>query len=215
MSAIGQLWECYRATEAELVEVNPLVVERNGKSWGLDAKVALDETAIGRHEELEQLLSGEAKGTGGSELERVARSKGLLFIELAGDVGIVANGAGLAMATLDVVTWYGGQPANFLEVGGDNYTKATAGVEIVLSNPRVRSLLVNFCGAFARTDVMAEGVIQALEARSSTVPVFFSIHGTGYQEAVELVKSRLGITPYAAMDDAVRAAVRAAAGSGA
>ncbi len=215
VSAIGQLWECYRATEAELVEVNPLVVERNGKSWGLDAKVALDETAIGRHEELEQLLSGEAKGTGGSELERVARSKGLLFIELAGDVGIVANGAGLAMATLDVVTWYGGQPANFLEVGGDNYTKATAGVEIVLSNPRVRSLLVNFCGAFARTDVMAEGVIQALEARSSTVPVFFSIHGTGYQEAVELVKSRLGITPYAAMDDAVRAAVRAAAGSGA
>jgi len=83
-------------------------------------------------------------------------------------------------------------------------------VEVVLSNPRVRSLLVNFCGAFARTDVMAEGVVQALESRPHTVPVFFSIHGTGEEEAIALVKQRLGATPYPNMDDAVRAAVDAA-----
>lgn len=208
--AIGALWECYGATDAELVEVNPLVVDAAGSLWGLDAKVALDEAALPRHEALRDLVTGTPDATGAGSLEAEARDKGLLFIELDGDVGIVANGAGLTMATLDVVTHYGGRPANFMEVGGDNYTKARTGVEVVLSNPRVRSLLVNFCGAFARTDVMAEGVVQALESRPHTVPVFFSIHGTGEEEAIALVKQRLGATPYPNMDDAVRAAVDAA-----
>lgn len=210
VSILTGLWECYRATEAELVEVNPLVVDSLGEPWVLDAKVALDEAALSRHQELTDLIAEETHNTSADGLEAKARTKGLLFIELDGDVGIVANGAGLTMATLDVVTHYGGHPANFMEVGGDNYTKAAEGVDLVLSNPRVRSLLVNFCGAFARTDVMAEGVVQALEARSDTVPVFFSIHGTGEEEAVELVKNRLGITPFPTMDDAVQAAVQAA-----
>lgn len=211
VSVLGALWESYRDIEAELVEVNPLVVDTLGKPWVLDAKVVLDEASIGRHQALMDLISaGDSQTRSAEGIEARARSKGLLFIELDGDIGIVANGAGLTMATLDVVSHYGGRAANFMEVGGDNYTKARQGVEVVLSNPRVRSLLVNFCGAFARTDVMAEGVVQALEARVDSVPVFFSIHGTGENEAVELVKSRLGITPYPAMDDAVEAAVRAA-----
>jgi len=114
------------------------------------------------------------------------------------------------MATLDAVNHYGGRPANFLEIGGDAYTKATPALRLVLKNPNVRSLLVNFCGAFARTDVMTEGVVTAIEALRPNIPVFFSIHGTGEDEAIALVRDRLGLQPYEHMDDAVKAAVAAA-----
>ena len=97
-----------------------------------------------------------------TELEQRGRAIGLRFIELDGAVGVLANGAGLTMTTMDAVRHYGGRPANFLEIGGDAYTKATPALELVLSNPRVKSLVVNFCGAFARTDVMAEGVVKAM-----------------------------------------------------
>src|SRR5699024_10800951 len=99
----------------------------------------------------------------GTELERRAKQLGLQVIELDGDVGVLANGAGLTMTTLDAIKHYGGNPANFLEIGGDAYTKATPALELVLSNPRVKSLIINFCGAFARTDVMADGVVTAIE----------------------------------------------------
>lgn len=207
---LSGLWACYRSTEAELVEVNPLVVDESGTAWALDAKVALDDSALDRHPELQELLGDGQAQLAGTPLEEEARRRGLLLIELDGDIGIVANGAGLTMASLDVVTHYGGRPANFMEVGGDNYTRADAGMEVVLSNPRVRSVLVNFCGAFARTDVMAEGVVNALERHPGHVPVFFSIHGTGAEEAVDLVRRRLGVEPYPVMDEAVRAAVVAA-----
>lgn len=207
---LAGLWACYRSTEAELVEVNPLVVDAAGTPWALDAKIALDDSALDRHPELQQLVGGAQAQSAGTALEEEARARGLMLIELDGDVGIVANGAGLTMASLDVVAHYGGRPANFLEVGGDNYTRADAGMEVVLSNPKVRSVLVNFCGAFARTDVMAEGVVSALERHRGHVPVFFSIHGTGADEAVDLVRRRLGAEPYPVMDDAVQAAVAAA-----
>ena len=133
------------------------------------------------------------------------------YIELDGDVGILANGAGLTMTTLDAVHHFGGTPANFLEIGGDAYTKATPALELVLSNPRVKSLLVNFCGAFARTDVMTGGVLDAIDALEPTLPIAFTIHGTGEDEAIALVRERLGVEPYDLMDDAVQAAVGAAA----
>ena len=207
---LGGLWGCYCSTEAELVEVNPLVVDPAGTAWALDAKVALDDSALDRHAELQQLLGDGQAQAAGTPLEEEARRRGLLLIELDGDVGIVANGAGLTMASLDVVSFYGGRAANFLEVGGDNYTRADSAMEVVLSNPKVRSVLVNFCGAFARTDVMAEGIVDALERHPGHVPVFFSIHGTGADEAVDLVRRRLGAEPYPVMDDAVQAAVAAA-----
>jgi succinyl-CoA synthetase beta subunit len=132
-------------------------------------------------------------------------------MELDGEVGVLANGAGLTMTTVDAVHHYGGRPANFLEIGGDAYTKATPALRLVLDNPRVRSLVVNFCGAFARTDVMTEGVITAIEELRPAVPIFFSIHGTGEDKAIRLVRERLGTEPYDTMDEAVQAAVRAAA----
>jgi succinyl-CoA synthetase beta subunit len=123
---------------------------------------------------------------------------------------VLANGAGLTMTTMDAVVHYGGRPANFLEIGGAAYTKARAGLELVLANPRVESLVVNFCGAFARCEVMTEGVIAAWETLKPGIPVFFSIHGTGEDEAVALLRARLGMEPFDLMDDAVKAAIAAA-----
>jgi succinyl-CoA synthetase beta subunit len=114
------------------------------------------------------------------------------------------------MATMDTIHHFGGSPANFLEIGGEAYTKAEVALDLVLSNPGVKSLAVIFCGAFARTDVMAEGVVRAWQALKPKVPVFFSIHGTGEKEAVKLVRERLGIEPFDEMKDAVKAAVEAA-----
>jgi succinyl-CoA synthetase beta subunit len=111
---------------------------------------------------------------------------------------------------MDVILHCGGRPANFLEIGGEAYTKAEPALDLVLSNPGVKSLVINFCGAFARTDVMAEGVIRAWQKLEPTLPVFFSIHGTGEREAVALVRRELGIEPFEFMEDAVAAAVRAA-----
>lgn len=203
------LYRLYRSLDAELVEVNPLAVTTSGDVIALDCKMSLDPAALPRHAELTSGLTDTAASSG-TELEQRGRELGLHYIELDGDVGVLANGAGLTMTSLDAVHHFGGRPANFLEIGGDAYTKATAALRLVLDNPRVRSLLVNFCGAFARTDVMAEGVVTAIEELRPEIPVFFTIHGTGEAEAVRLVRERLGATPYDRMDDAVRAAVRAA-----
>jgi succinyl-CoA synthetase beta subunit len=209
-SALMALYAVYLKVEADLVEVNPLVLTDDARVVALDAKVSLDPGALARQpaEFMRSLESGQAEE--GSALEDEGAQLGLQFIELDGTVGVLANGAGLTMATLDAVNHYGGRPANFLEIGGDAYTKATPALRLVLKNPNVRSLLVNFCGAFARTDVMTEGVVAAIEALRPDIPVFFSIHGTGEDEAVALVRDRLGLQPYDLMDDAVQAAVAAA-----
>jgi succinyl-CoA synthetase beta subunit len=203
------LYQTYRSADADLVEVNPLAVTDSGLV-ALDSKVSLDPGALSRHPTLVADLRTDQLQEG-TELERRGRELGLQFIELDGDIGILANGAGLTMTSLDVVNHYGGRPANFLEIGGDAYTKATEALRLVLDNPRVRSLLVNFCGAFARTDVMAEGVVTAIEELRPKVPFFFTIHGTGEEDAIRLVRERLGVEPYELMDDAVKAAVNAAA----
>jgi succinyl-CoA synthetase beta subunit len=208
-SALLAIYRLYRYTDAELVEINPLVVTNTGTVVALDSKISLDPGALGRHQELTYLLATR-EDRSGSELERRGRALGLQYLELDGDVGVLANGAGLTMTTLDAVNHYGGRPANFLEIGGDAYTKATPALRLVLEHPRVRSLVVNFCGAFARTDVMTEGVVAAIEELRPAQPIFFSIHGTGEERAIALVRDRLGIDPYDTMDEAVRAAVAAA-----
>jgi succinyl-CoA synthetase beta subunit len=209
-AALIGLYAVYLQVEADLVEVNPLVLTDDARVVALDAKVSLDPGALARQpdEFMRSLESGQAEEE--SVLEDEGAKLGLQFIELDGTVGVLANGAGLTMATLDAVNHYGGSPANFLEIGGDAYTKATPALALVLKNPNVRSLLVNFCGAFARTDVMTEGVVTAIEALRPDIPVFFSIHGTGEDEAIALVRDRLGLQPYDLMDDAVQAAVAAA-----
>ena len=203
---LQKLHAAYRARDAELLEVNPLALLSDGRVVALDCKFVLDDAAIYRQADI-------AAGGGASamtDLERRGAEAGLKLIQLDGNVGVLANGAGLTMTTMDVIRHYGGKPANFLEIGGEAYTKAEIALDLVLSNPGVKSLVINFCGAFARTDVMAEGVIRAWHKLAPRVPVFFSIHGTGEDEAVALVREQLGIEPYDVMEDAIQAAVKAA-----
>jgi len=202
------MYERFMTLDLSLLEINPLAIASDGRAVALDCKMTLDDSAIPRQGALAARIES-VTGPLGTALEQRARSHGLYFIELGGDIGILANGAGLTMTTIDAVAREGGQAANFLEIGGDAYTKGTAALEIVLANPRVKSLLVNFCGAFARTDVMAEGVAAAIENLRPRVPIFFSIHGTNAERAIELVRARLGIEPHDLMSDAVRAAIAA------
>ena len=201
-----RLYELYSRTDAELVEINPLARLRGGGLLALDCKLRLDDAALFRQPELARRGARERV----TELERRGRELGLKYIELPGTIGVLANGAGLTMTTMDVIEHCGGAPANFLEIGGDAYTKAAAALGLVLANPRVKSVIINFCGAFARTDVMAEGVVQAWETLRPSLPAFFSVHGTGEEEAVQLIKQRLKVEPFDRMEDAVRAAVEAA-----
>lgn len=208
--ALVCLYDVYRNNDAALVEVNPLVLTASGDVLALDAKITIDPGSAGRQGDMLADLPGGRPVERSTELERRGRELGLQYIELDGDVGVLANGAGLTMTTLDAVNYFGGRPANFLEIGGDAYTKATPALELVLSNPKVKSLLVNFCGAFARTDVMAEGVVNAIEELRPTLPISFTIHGTGEEQAIALVRDRLGMEPHNLMDDAVKEAVEAA-----
>jgi succinyl-CoA synthetase beta subunit len=203
---LQKLYAAYRARDAELLEINPLALLADGRVVALDCKFVLDDGAIYRHSEI--AAAGAAAAM--TELERRGAAAGLKLIQLDGNVGVLANGAGLTMTTMDVIRHFGGKPANFLEIGGEAYTKAEIALDLVLSNPGVKSLVINFCGAFARTDVMADGVVKAWAKLKPKVPVFFSIHGTGEDEAVALVRGSLGIEPYDFMEDAVQAAVRAA-----
>ncbi len=205
-TVLARLYRAFTETDAELIEVNPLALLADSSVVALDCKLVVDDAALYRQSEL-ALRGTEDAAT---DLEQRGRALGLKFIQLDGNVGVLANGAGLTMTTMDVIRNQGGRPANFLEIGGDAYTKAEPALALVLANPGVRSLIVNFCGAYARTDVMAEGVVCAWEALKPDIPVFFSIHGTGEDEAVALVQQRLGLQPYDIMEDAVQAAVEAA-----
>lgn len=209
VNVLAQLYQAYADNDAELIEINPLVVTKDGRLMALDCKFVLDDSAVPRREELARTGSPEIL----TALEERAKPLGLKFIELDGEVGVLANGAGLTMTTMDAVRHFGGRPANFMEIGGESYTKAKPALQLVLSNPNVKCLLVNFCGAFARTDVMAQGVIDAWLDLKPAIPIIFTIHGTGEDEAIAMVKDRLGITPYDLMDDAVKAAVAAAKGA--
>jgi succinyl-CoA synthetase beta subunit len=203
---LARLCAAYRRRDAELLEINPLAKLADRRVVALDCKFVLDDAAAYRQEDIVRFAAAAPM----TMLERRAAEHGLKFIQLDGNVGVLANGAGLTMTTMDVIRHFGGRPANFLEIGGEAYTKSAMALDLVLSNPGVKSLIINFCGAFARTDVMADGVVKAWQELKPTVPVFFSIHGTGENEAIALVRARLGIEPYDFMEDAIQAAVRAA-----
>ena len=203
---LSRLYAAYRRRDAELLEINPLAELADGRVIALDCKFMLDDAAAYRQEDIGKFAAPAPM----TALERRAAESGLKFIQLEGNVGVLANGAGLTMTTMDIIRHFGGRPANFLEIGGDAYTKSAVALDLVLSNPGVKSLIINFCGAFARTDVMADGIVKAWQELKPTVPVFFSIHGTGEDEAIALVRARLGNEPYDIMEDAIQAAVQAA-----
>jgi len=201
-----KLYDAYRTNDAELLEINPLILTDEGNVVALDCKFSMDDSAIKRQPELatkgtpEKVTAIEARG----------EASNIKYIELDGNVAVLANGAGLTMTTMDVVRHHGGQPADFCEIGGEAYTKGKVALEMVLEKPGVKSLVVNFCGAFARCDVMMDGLLSAWEELKPDLPVFFSIAGTGDVEAIKMLKERLDMDPYPNMDAASQAAVEAA-----
>ena len=206
IDALVKLYKVYVAYDAELLEINPLIVTKDGSVIALDCKFVMDDSAIKRQPETAP------KGTPDklTDLEARGEAAGIKYIELDGDIGVLANGAGLTMTTMDVVRHHGGRPANFCEIGGEAYTRAKIALELVLDKPGIKSLVVNFCGAFARCEVMMEGLLSSWQELQPDVPVFFSIAGTGDEEAIVMLKERLGLDPYPTMDAACCAAVEAA-----
>jgi succinyl-CoA synthetase beta subunit len=205
-----KLYQAYTANDAELLEINPLIVTADGSVVALDCKFVMDDSAVKRHPELAKQCAPEIL----TELEHQGEAAGIKYIELEGDVGVLANGAGLTMTTMDVIRHHGGEPANFCEIGGEAYTQAKTALVMVLAKPGIKSLVVNFCGAFARCDVMMEGLLNAWDELNPTLPVFFSIAGTGDEEAIRMLNEKLDMSPMPDMSNACEKAVQAARATG-
>ena len=185
--AIALLPKLYRAfvdMDASLIEVNPLVLMGEGRVVALDAKVTLDDSAAYRHPIFDELKAAHEI----PEQERLAKEKGLNFIKLDGDVGIIGNGAGLVMSTLDVVKAAGGDPANFLDAGGGAGADAlSAGLEVITSNPEVKSVLINIFGGITRCDLVAEGILDALNRLDMKVPIVVRLDGTNAEQGRKML----------------------------
>jgi succinyl-CoA synthetase beta subunit len=183
---LRKLYRCFVEGDADLVEINPLILTPDGHVHALDAKVTLDNNAEFRHPEWTEYRATEVL----DEREQLARSKGLQYIGLTGSVGIIANGAGLAMSTLDVVNQAGGSPANFLDIGGgaDAHVMANA-LEVINTDPNVRSILINIFGGITRGEEVANGIVQALEHVEIKAPIVIRIDGTNAEEGRAILQS--------------------------
>jgi succinyl-CoA synthetase beta subunit len=181
---LHRLYAAFAAEEAMLVEVNPLIVTGDRRVMALDAKVTLDDNSLFRHPDNAALRNVAAE----DEQERMARERDLTFVKLDGDVGILGNGAGLVMSTLDVVAQAGGSPANFLDAGGGAQADAiTQAVEVILSNPNVTAVLFNIFGGITRCDEVAKGLIEAFEQIRPEVPFVVRLDGTNDEEGRRLL----------------------------
>jgi succinyl-CoA synthetase beta subunit len=188
---LAKLYEVFVSEDAMLVEVNPLIITGSaGEAGGqrevkaLDAKVTLDDNAMFRHPDNAQLRDPSQE----DPQERMAKERGLTFVKLDGDIGILGNGAGLVMSTLDVVAEAGGAPANFLDAGGGSKADAiTSAVEVILSNPKVKAVLFNIFGGITRGDEVAKGLIEAFNQVNPQVPFVVRLDGTNDEEGRRLL----------------------------
>ncbi len=206
-----RLYTAFYAVGASLAEINPLATTPDGKVMALDAKIVVDDNELERRPEIAALRDPEAEAAS----EVAAREAGLSFIKLDGTVGCCVNGAGLAMATMDLVKYYGGEPANFLDIGGSsNPQKVVAALRIITADPSVRAILFNIFGGITRCDDVANGIVQATQQLPLKVPMVIRLTGTNEQEAVAIL-TRAGYTALTDMDDAVKQAVARARGKAA
>ncbi len=204
---LGRLARVYREHDASLAEINPLVVTSTKEVWALDAKIVIDDNALDRHLDLAALRDLEAEDPG--EVE--ARERGLSYVRLNGTIGCIVNGAGLAMATMDLIQYHGGKPANFLDIGGSsNPDKVTAAMGILTRDSRVRAVLFNIFGGITRCDDVARGLLTALDRTGIKIPIVIRLTGTNEKEARDLLSAR-GMTALSDMDAAVRAVIDRAA----
>jgi succinyl-CoA synthetase beta subunit len=202
------LYKLYIEQDASLVEVNPLIVTKAGNLVALDAKIGIDPNALFRHPELVALRDR----TQEDPIEARAAEHDLNYVSLDGDIACMVNGAGLAMATMDIIKLHGAKPANFLDVGGGaTVERVTAAFELILANPKVRAILVNIFGGIVRCDVIAEGIIAAVKKVDVKVPVVVRLEGTNAKQAREmLASSGLAVTPADGLTDAAKKVVAAA-----
>ena len=208
-SIVMALAKLYNETDASLIEVNPLIVTKAGNLVALDAKINIDANAVFRHPDLAKLRDTSQE----DPTERKAAEHDLNYVSLDGDIACMVNGAGLAMATMDLIKLHGGQPANFLDVGGGaTAERVTAAFELILSNKKVRAILVNIFGGIVRCDIIAEGIITAVTNVGVQVPVVVRLEGTNAPKARDMLKnSGLTITAAADLTDAARTVVALAA----
>ncbi|HLG05971.1 MAG TPA: ADP-forming succinate--CoA ligase subunit beta [Gemmatimonadales bacterium] len=208
---LQQLYRVFVENGAQLAEINPLVTTPDGQVLALDAKVVIDDNELDRRPDLAALRDESAE----APAEVAARRAGLTFIKLDGNVGCVVNGAGLAMATMDLVKFYGGEPANFLDIGGSsNPEKVVNALRIITSDPNVRAILFNIFGGITRTDDVANGIVTAMGRFKVELPVVIRLTGTNETEAVRILEG-VGMRALADMDEAVKQAVALARGAAA
>jgi succinyl-CoA synthetase beta subunit len=206
---LSTLYDVLIANDATLVEVNPLALLKDGRVVPLDAKVTIDDNALYRHPELAEY----ARAFPLDPTEARAREKGLQYVKLDGEVGIIGNGAGLVMSTLDVVQQAGGRAANFLDVGGGaNAELMATSLEVILSDPAVRSVLVNIFGGITRGELVAKGILEALERVDARVPIVVRLDGTNAEEGRRILAEAKHerIVPAATMLEAAARAVELA-----
>ncbi|MEZ4495721.1 MAG: ADP-forming succinate--CoA ligase subunit beta [Thermomicrobiales bacterium] len=209
-AAIAQnLYKAYVAEDATLAEINPLILTGDGAWMALDSKMSFDDNALFRHADHESLRDMAEENA--TELE--ARRSGISFVKLDGTIGCIVNGAGLAMATMDAVKLHGGEPANFLDVGGGaSASQVAKAFGLVTADPNVQAILINIFGGITRGDVVAQGIREALTQVDVKAPIVVRLSGTNAEEGREIL-AEAGLTAVTSMDEAAAAVVRAASGA--
>jgi len=203
---INTLYRIAMDYDAELIEINPLVRTASGELVACDARIIIDDNALFRHPEFEGTQFARIEA---SPAEIEARKQGLAYVDLDGDIGIIGNGAGLVMSTLDVVHLFGGKPANFLDVGGgagpETIRKA---LNVIMSKPQVKAILINILGGVTRCDLVAQGIVEALNESAARKPIVVRMIGTKEEEGIRILKEA-GITSHSSMEDAIKEVVGA------
>ena len=209
-SLVESLYAAFTANDMEMLEINPLIVSKDGKLRCLDAKVGFDSNALARHPDIAALRDETEEDP--KEIE--ASKYDLSYVALDGTIGCMVNGAGLAMATMDIIKFYGAEPANFLDVGGGaTAEKVTAAFKIITADPSVKGILVNIFGGIMRCDVIAEGVVAAVKEVGLKVPLVVRLEGTNVELGKQILKqSGLNVIPADDLDDAAQKIVNAVGG---
>lgn len=201
---IRALYQCYISVDAELAEINPLAVLEDGSLIAADAKVNIDDNALYRHPELQEWKEESVD----DPLEAEAHRRGLNYVHLGGEVGVIGCGAGLVMATLDEVKRSGGSPANFLDVGGGARAEVvSSALELVVSDPQVRGVFMNMFGGITRGDEVARGIVDAIDRLKITAPIVVRLTGTNQEEGEAILRQSSGVTLVRTMEEGARRAV--------
>ena len=208
IAIIKKIFVLARDTDASQVEINPLIVDQNHTFVALDAKIVVEDNSLFRQSALALLKDSSQE----NDIELRASENGLSYVSLSGDIACMVNGAGLAMATMDLIKIHGGEPANFLDVGGDATTaRVTVAFELILENRNVRAILVNIFGGIVRCDVIAEGIIDAVKTTDLSIPIVVRLEGTNVQSGkAKLMESGLDIISADDLSDAAEKVVKSA-----